>query len=480
MKKLTILILSLVIALTSCTKFLDVQPTGTLLDAQQFQDIQGYYDALYGVYGSMASPRLYGKELSYGFADKIGAQFANLNISSVDNFIYKYDYKNQDVVSIIDNIWLNQYQTISYINNILGHLEQPAFSHSDLPMIKGELLALRAFLHFDIVRLFTNNFKLEPDSKGIPYAYTFDIKNKQLFTLRESYANIIKDLKNAEELLKEDTFVEIEEETSDGYRNGRAAHMNLFAVKATLARVYYTMGNAEEAARYAREVINSKNFALTTASNFTKVMRFPYNNIKGKELIFGLHNRNIGREVLNQFYSEQFIERNFTQGRKDLKELYELNSASATSTDVRYSNFYIDVNNGNLFRFIRLVKDEEQLKKSPLQGLELITLPEMYYILIESIYDSNKDEALNLLNKFRLSRGLSAIDINNSKFNTKENLEIELMKDKMREFPGMGLTFYALKYYNRDFTDFNNVKVSASKEIFVLPWPENELEYGNR
>ena len=54
MKPLTSIGLGVILALsmTSCNKFLDVQPKGTLLQEIQFSTLQGYYDAFYGVYGT--------------------------------------------------------------------------------------------------------------------------------------------------------------------------------------------------------------------------------------------------------------------------------------------------------------------------------------------------------------------------------------------------------------------------------------------
>ena len=57
--------------LPSCNKFLDVQPKGTLLQEIQFSTLQGYYDAFYGVYGTMASSDLYGQRLTHGFVDEL-------------------------------------------------------------------------------------------------------------------------------------------------------------------------------------------------------------------------------------------------------------------------------------------------------------------------------------------------------------------------------------------------------------------------
>ena len=94
----------LTLGATSCNDFLDVQPKGELTQDVQFQRPQGYYDAMYGVYGSMAAKKLYGENLSYGFLDKIGQMFGYLNTTNTDTEILNYDYKNDTVRSTIDNI----------------------------------------------------------------------------------------------------------------------------------------------------------------------------------------------------------------------------------------------------------------------------------------------------------------------------------------------------------------------------------------
>ena len=56
-----------------------------------------------------------------------------------------------------------------------------------------------------------------------------------------------------------------------------------------------------------------------------------------------------------------------------------------------------------------------------------------------------------------------------------------MLHERMREMPGEGQIFYALKHYNKSFTDFTGTKtITPSTEIFVLPWPENETEFGNK
>ena len=130
------------------------------------------------------------------------------------------------------------------------------------------------------------------------------------------------------------------------------------------------------------------------------------------------------------------------------------------------------------FSFIRLIQNDAEATRGVLKGFVLISLPEMYYILSESLYDTDKTEAINLLNQVRKSRGLGNVDAANVA--TRELFEQEMMRERMREFPGMGQTFYALKHYNRSFTDFRNIDTyQPSDAIFKLPWPDRENEYGD-
>ena len=103
----------------------------------------------------------------------------------------------------------------------------------------------------------------------------------------------------------------------------------------------------------------------------------------------------------------------------------------------------------------------------------------MYYILSECTYDSNKTEAVRYSTEVRKSRGLE--DVDSAKVATREAFNKEMLRERMREMPGEGQTFYALKHYNRSFTDFRNIDTyQPSDAIFNLPWPDRENEYGDQ
>uniref|UniRef100_A0AB33JLL7 RagB/SusD family nutrient uptake outer membrane protein n=1 Tax=Prevotella sp. GTC17260 TaxID=3236796 RepID=A0AB33JLL7_9BACT len=479
MKKIYINILLLAFAgvttLSSCNDFLDVQPAGQLEQDVQFNDIRGFRDAMYGIYGKMASKELYGANLSYGFVDQLGQMFGYDNVESTSYYISRYSYTRDDVKTLINTVWGEQYATIADLNNILIHIDNAKFSHEELNYMKGECLGLRAFLHFDLSRLYCEDYaKSDATTRGLPYSTTFDLKNKTLYSLHDTYKQILKDLDEAEALLANDNTVEVEKTATSNYLAGRAVFFNKYAVLATKARVYYAMRNYEKAAEYAKKIVESDNFKLEKLTTMSDMRRFPANG----EVIFGLYNTQLSNDISSIFLSQK-ARGNFMEGRRDLAELYESSKFTGTVFDIRYSGFYQMNASENTASFVRFIASDAEVTSSPLQGLTLIRLPEMYYILSESLYGSNPNEAKMYLNKVRESRHLDSVE--DTKVADKVKFEQEMLRERMREMPGEGQVFYALKHYGRGFTDFRGMtNYDPATGIMVLPWPDRELEYGNK
>ena len=82
----------------------------------------------------------------------------------------------------------------------------------------------------------------------VPVSYThlpFD-------PIGESYNKIIRDFKEAEKLLAEHgEYFDRTDENAGGFVKDRVIHMNLYAVQALLARVYWEKGDLETAKNYA-------------------------------------------------------------------------------------------------------------------------------------------------------------------------------------------------------------------------------------
>lgn len=76
-------------------------------------------------------------------------------------------------------MWCGLYNAIANTNKLLEEIEgkESMFTGINYDMIKGEALALRGFLHFDLLRLFGASYAENPKKAAIPYvtAYTSNI-----------------------------------------------------------------------------------------------------------------------------------------------------------------------------------------------------------------------------------------------------------------------------------------------------------------
>jgi len=102
----------------------------------------------------------------------------------------------------------------------------------------------------------------------------------------------------------------------------------------------------------------------------------------------------------------------------------------------------------------------------------LIKLSEMYLIVAEAQMRTGRGDALETLNTLRRSRILNA-----SLADKGEISESVLIGEMRREFLGEGQMFFQYKRLNTNILNVLN-EVPASNEVFVLPLPEGEIEYG--
>lgn len=462
------------ILLSGCDSFLDVQPKGTVEQKKQFEDVQGYRDAMYGIYATMAKNELYGQSLSFGFVDEIAQLYYDKYGTRQDEVyaVQKLSYKDTKVAEKIDQIWTKSYECISYVNNVITHVDKESRLDLDLSLIRGEAYALRAFLHFDILRLFGDNIRRSPDAGGIPYATVFGLESKPVYTLKGCYEHILSDLDAASRYLKDEVKDVHDISSPEPYLRTRFMHCNLYAVWAIKARVFHFKGDLDSAAFYAEKVISASSFELVDSKKFASVKRYGKNN---KELIWGLYTRQMA-SVYKDLFLSPLGQGSALWVRSGVRNLYEVSSFSADSKDLRFTEFFFeDPDSWYEYNFVRLLGMEE--KEYNLTGVCLIRLPEMYYILAESWYKKDKEKALRYLNDVRNSRGLK--DIDGTKVVTYDQFFNELMQERRKEFFGEGQIFFFYKCNNLSFMDYSNEnEILPSKDVFVLPWPKAEQEYG--
>ncbi|MFR7825128.1 MAG: RagB/SusD family nutrient uptake outer membrane protein [Odoribacter splanchnicus] len=80
---------------------------------------------------------------------------------------------------MISDIWLKSYNTIANCNVLLERLKKQSptfFPEGEYDLIYGEVLALRAFLHFDLLRAFAPSWNVDKEALCLPYADNFGDK----------------------------------------------------------------------------------------------------------------------------------------------------------------------------------------------------------------------------------------------------------------------------------------------------------------
>ena len=192
-----IIILSL---LSSCKKWLDVRPQTEVEQEVLFNTEDGFKEAINGLYTRCAQEDLYGKELTAGFPDALAQ---NYTVSPVDNSKYRqtllYNYKDQDFITRKDNAWKGLYNVIANSNLILEHVDKQkgVLTQPMYALVKGEALAMRAYCHFDALRLFAPAYSVEPNGKGIPYVIAFSKDVPKMYKTGEALDLMLQDLNAA-------------------------------------------------------------------------------------------------------------------------------------------------------------------------------------------------------------------------------------------------------------------------------------------
>ena len=464
-----IYILFALFLMTGCENYLDITPDGQVKRDDLLSTPEGVEDAIYGVYSQLRDPYLYGRELSYSALDVMAQYFESKGNNKVEALL-KYDYDYSDVESLFEATWINMYKNISNVNSILNSGLVGSATDYPAKIYRGEALGLRAFMHFDLLRIFTEQVTVNPEAEGIPYATEFSLNTPNFSKVSQVYDYIIADLLKAEELLAD----EGQYIGKRDFMTMRQIHFNIHAVRATLARVYLTKGDYDNALKYANKVIAEGGRTL-----------LKYNEIKGdvegilsrKECIFGIQS---STDFYSNVYSDLWLSTSFysLNPRPDYDAVY----TAGGEEDYRVAAYYETQAVGSV-RFVKLIDrykvngDEYNRPADVIQGINMIRLPEMYYIASECLMNKNLlKEAVEMLNKARASRGVTEMDVNTT---TASMLADAINNERYKELVGEGQTFFNMKRHNMPITTIEGATLSASNNIYVIPIPDVEYEYRN-
>ncbi len=451
--------------LVSCESWLDVSPKAEIKDEDQFSSEQGFRDAVYGVYTQATGSSLYGNNLSMGLLSMMSGSYSNqtqsVGLSSAYVNAMKYDYEDASVREFFTGIWNGAYSNIAQINLILENADErrEVLSQDLYNVIKGEMLGLRAYLHFDLFRMFAPAYTHAEDLSelSIPFRDTYGITPSAPLTMQEFATRIVDELEAAEDYLKNYTEIDqmhqaTDQPGTDDFMMWRQNRFNYYAVKALQARVYLWLGRGSEAAAAARVVVDSEKFHLAGSGD-----QGPVNNAFTSEIVFGLYYSKL-KERSDLYFTEtsasgtgSVLQTNMTYQNT----FYE--TGAGGTTDIRYMNWFGQSGSGY---YTKKYLQTPDMALAISNQIALIRLGEMYLIAAEGASDAT------LLNSFKSSR---AIPQNANA----DNLADEIRKEYIKEYHAEGQVWF---YYKRMNTlRLPNSTVDA-KFTFVIP--DDEMVYG--
>ena len=477
--KLYSFILMVTLFLTSCSDWLDVQPTTEKDRADLIESADGYKKMLYGTYINLTNTALYGGNLTYGLLSSLGRDYVN-DLSYVSNM--HYNYGDNFRAAYFDPIWSNMYNNIANVNSILYDIAEhkDLFRAGEYEIVAGEAYAERAMMHFDLLRMYAQNYVGNENATAIPYATNYEAARNVHLPANEVMKRVISDLDRAEQLLSEsgDPLIKslqtISYNGAGDFTANRQYHLNYWAVIALKARAYLYMGDTANALKYAQKVIQESPFTWVTETEIAAG-----DKVFQSELIAALDVPNLPDYYDASFSSERFV---LVEELYGMIFVYSLN-VFEDANDYRY--LYLLTNdlkgNGQVLP-CKYKQDAGAYKTMKKQTIPLIRLGEMYLIAAECLAENNSVEAIRLLRELKKHRGYYSVDAGIAEGSNATAI-INYVRNEMRkETYSEGQFWFYLKRTNSatvpTFDPFGQTTLSVKQSIYTFPIPENEKEYG--
>jgi len=470
---------------TSCGKWLDgALPQDRNLDEKQFSTETGIHAALNGLYSRLASSRLYGSMLTMTSIELLAHYYYYetstdlIEFRGYESFRFMSEYRFDDyrVSEPFNAIWNMAYQTIFEINTFIKNLgESEAISKEQKNVFLGEAYGLRAFIHLDLYRIFSG-IVYDPDNEGfftrsIPYNDSPNVVPHTHISPDEYIIKLQQDINLALHYLEDDDpiltvgILDLQP-SSDNAQSPvdftepavifntylRNYRMNYYAVRALQARFLMFIGEEQQAAQTAQEILDESfgNGKLFNWANFRDIEQERNRNyIFYEEVIFGITNPDLYANWRN--YTSSTSRGGLYAVHEDiLRETIFGNDIRLEGDlrrwpDVRTRQWLPSLMDDS--HFISMKYENHQFSRyNPKEFFQpLIRTAELWYIIAEAkLKAGDRDGAIEILDEFYLRRGSSAGWVSaNAK--TDEDVYKFLETEYYKEFYGEGQTWFYLK-----------------------------------
>lgn len=484
--------------MTSCDKWLAINPEFEIVEETLFEKAQGYYAALTGLYVQLSSTKLYGQELTWGAIEAWGKGYqVNETNNKAYYFLGRSDYEAKEVKDISASIWLGCFNVIAGANNLIQNLEndqQVVFPDGAITrnMILGEAYAIRSLMHFEIVRIFAQAPALDQGgiTAYVPFIDKFPSKINPPVPTKEVLEHIISDLEKAKELLRpfdtespnagwecyQGTLGEricqdsesASGATSENFFGFRANRLGYYPITQLLARVALYAGKNDKAYDNANEIVtmvDGKRPYTFLNPNYIGNPMDPGQSIVEprlhSEMLYGIYNYNL-KDVVKGYFDPAVDGGAYTLRLPDNVWIYLFASNPADRRAIALPN--------NICTKYSLNGVSPVQMRYAQSLVSVLRFPECFYIAAESIFDKDPAKAVEIFNKVVEARKNTAYKLNTGI--PKDDFIAALVKEYQREFLSEGVMTYV--YKRLDYPIFQNGAMVPSGGRLVMPLPNTE------
>ena len=475
------------ILLTASCNWLAITPENAIDEDDLFTTGYGCRNALNGIYLKLGSSDLYGENLSWGFLSAVAQEYLTDN-SYVGSFSMQlskdaanFVYNSATTQPVIQSIWETQYSVIANLNKILEHIDEIpevefAYGEEERTLIKSEAYALRAMLHFDLLRLFAPAPATNPSGTYIPYRDEFSSSIGTNLTVNQFIEKVMSDISKAEYGLKlidtefhpEAMYASMMNSPTPGwnsryrfdcqmyidefgnffwFRGWRMNYMALLALKARVSMyaggAYKSIARSAAKSLYDEFYVKNKWVGFNTSDEIvcnSEVRHFKL----ASDVLFGAYNKNLAIDYDAVLYSS---DNNVKYPLANIETLFASDN-TGLYTDYRYTHILKSTNAMNKAYYTGKysVSSEPVVEALENPMIPLFRLSEIFYILAELSAENGKmDEAIGYLTEVRSARGaVRTINAVN-----KEELLEEIIIDARKDLMCEGQIFYMYKRLDR-------------------------------
>lgn len=417
-------------ALTSCNKYLDIQPVGTVIPASE-SDFRGLMTSSYvGFPAHKSYLSLRTDELLLDESSTDAARTKD---------IYLWNDQNPDPATLAYP-YLAFYTSIFYTNQIINTIDEKLASNATVDQIKGEAYLMRAYAHFELLNCYSEVYSPnQAGLRGVPLSTKVDLEQRFApATIGESYTQVLSDMEKGSALL-----------TVTDQVKGVNYRFSKRGAYAMAARVHLYRGEWQDAIDAAKKAlaINDKLVDMKISGSLLP------NDFESAEMIMALEKVSVPEVRTSSFISSALLS-SYSDGDLRKGRYFQKRGTDYMSLKGGENRFNVSFRNAELY----------------------LTLAECY------TRQGNTTEALNYLEALKKNRFTEAAYAREAIADaslSKDQLLDAVLVERKRELALEGLRWYDLKRTTRPsitHTSFGKTSTLQQNDPrYVIRYPQEAI-----